>query len=535
MAITYVLAPVPKWVFLDNQGEPITNGGMMEVRSSLNPSVPKTVYQDPGGVNPYPPNVLINGNGTAGPFYWELDDANPEDLYFLNILDGEGNQIYSIDDYPIAGGAGGGGGNITSIQPLRNIMVNNSFINNIGATTVQPVPDETFLAPSGHSQFYFPDLKFFREGALNAQDTVNFFKFTPLGTNPFPPDSTPAYYLNYDCVAVPGGGETSKGVRVPLAPFVDTMADQTFTVILKARANSGGNVLNLNILQYFGTGGPNPSADVTSLIATFNLLAGWQEFRAVFSIPSVAGQVLGDSNDDGTYLEILYPLNQATNIDIAKILVLPGDLSPQTSFETVAEIESEAETPRTGDIKISMNAFSNSATSTLQAGWIPLDDGTIGNSASNATTRANADTWLLYELIFDNTAEADCPLFDSGGVPLAKGGTALSNWNDDNQIQLPITVGSVLADRGTGGNPLGENFGSSTHTLTVAEMPSHNHPGSGVRIGTTPNGLSNSINAPLTNLPFAPNTNVLSMAAQGGGQAHNITQPTTYYNMIIKL
>jgi hypothetical protein len=522
MTISYVLAPIPKWYFADNNGKPLSSG-YMEVKSSLNPSLDKPVYQDPSGSNPYPEPVRFALNGTAGPFYWKIDSTQPDDLYFLNVFDADGNPVFNIQNYPIAGGGGGGGGG-TVVLPIKNIIVNNSFINNIGATLTSPIADNTFLSPSAHSNFEFPDMSYFHTGTLGATDTITFNKFSPFGDNPFSPDYVTDYYVNYSCSNNPSG-ELSKGYRIPLRPFVSSMAGQTFSIKFRARCLAGANVINVRALQYFGSGG-TPSASVRTLDVPFSLTNVWTEYSLFINLPVVTGKTPGNSNDDGTYLEISLPLNQITQIDIGKPSCYPGTIAPSTDFETFEEIESQSETPRTGDIRTSANPFSVSRSS----GWIPLNDGTIGNSLSGSTTRANADAWLLYQLLFDNTVAADCPLFNSAGAPIAKSGTALSNWNANNRLKLPIMTDSVLANKGS--NALGHNFGSHTTKLLSSNLPPHSHTvtfTAGTNVGASPTNFArgnisgagsntvNSGNGPSTNDPFS------------------VDQPSTYFNMIMKL
>lgn len=530
MTISFVLAPIPKWYFADNAGRPLA-GGTMEVKSSLNPALDKQVFQEPTGTVPYPEPITFSENGTAGPFYWRIDSTQPDDLYFLNVFDSSGNPIFNIQNYPIAGGGGGGGGGTTAL-PINNIIVNNSFINNIGVTSSNPIADNTFLSPSGHSNFEFPDIAFFHTGTLGALDTITFNQFTPFGLNPFGSDYVTPYYINYMCSNNPVA-ELTKGYRIPLCPFVSTMAGQTFSVKFRARCNSGANIINVRALQYFGTGG-SPSPSVRTIDVPFNLTNVWTEYALFITLPVVGGKTPGDSQDDGTYLEISLPINQNTNIDIAKMACYPGTIVPMTDFETFEEIESKAETPRTGDVRISSNGFSNNNSMNRQAGWIPLNDGTIGNTLSNSTTRSKPDAWLLYQLLFDNTVAVDCPLFDSAGVPIAKAGTALSNWNANNRLKLPSTAGRALVDRSTGVNALGHAFGEETHVLTIAEMPSHNHPGSNFTTFVDAGVGSAQVNRRNTNLTI-PASYPVNVASQGGGGAHNNIPPSVYYNMIIKL
>lgn len=620
MTISYVLAPIPKWYFADKNGNPLGNG-TMQVKSSLNPSLDKLVYQTPDGSTPYTDPVVFDLNGTAGPFYWQLDSDNPDDLYFLDVYDTDGNPIFNINNYPIAGGGGGGGGG-TTILPIKNIISNSSFINNIDSTSAQPISNLTFLSPSSHTNFLYPDLTFIQSGVSNAIDTVTFNKFTPLGTNPFSPDYVSAYYINYTCLNN-ASGEVFKGYRIPLCPFVNTMAAQTFSLTFYARANSGANVINIRLRQFFGSGG-SPSADVTTTPLSATLTSSFVAYQFIITLPSVGGKTIGNSNDDGTYLEILMPNNQSTSIDIAKPFMFPGNIFPLSEFETFEEIASRIENPRTGDVKFTSNLFSNSRDRSLQAGWIPLNDGTIGNSSSNATTRANSNTWLLYKTLWENTIATYCPIYNSSGVIVVKGASALADWNNNNQIQLirmlgrvpgatttsinqnytvdvgvstsilnvssssgyftgvPVAITNIggappaglvvsvpyyvilvssttirlalsaeaaiagtfvtFTDNGSGTNTvnnpietLSEFFGEISHQLTIPEMPSHNHPGSYADTPLAGGGILNRIFTPYVSGYSTTQNVLLNIALQGGDQLHNITQPTSFWNYIIKL
>jgi hypothetical protein len=103
-------------------------------------------------------------------------------------------------------------------------------------------------------------------------------------------------------------------------------------------------------------------------------------------------------------------------------------------------------------------------------------------------------------------------------------------------FNVPNLQGFVTAGaNGTllsGVNGMGLAGGSATHTLTIAEMPSHNHPGSlagynGVQAGS---GLTDVVrNAGPTTGSLA-----VTVASQGGGAAHNIVQPTILVKKCIR-
>src|ERR1700722_7859017 len=134
MAITYSLAPNPKWYFADLTGKPL-GGGYVAAFRTLNPTQMKLIYQDISGLFPWPTNIIpnrgttlgiqIDENGTQGPFYFQFDSSNPTDTYFLEVYDSNGVLQWTIDNF-FPGGSGGGAVVNTAIN-IDNILVNNVF------------------------------------------------------------------------------------------------------------------------------------------------------------------------------------------------------------------------------------------------------------------------------------------------------------------------------------------------------------------------------------------------------------------------
>lgn len=111
---------------------------------------------------------------------------------------------------------------------------------------------------------------------------------------------------------------------------------------------------------------------------------------------------------------------------------------------------------------------------------------TVGNTSSNATSRANPDTFWLFSFLWTNCAP--CTLFNSAGTPVAKGANAIADWaanraiatnnmngsglmgadsmtptTSTNLSSVPVTSGS----RTVPGSILGENL----HQLLSGEAP----------------------------------------------------------------
>lgn len=526
MTISYTIQPQPIWIFNDLEGKPAA-GGKLYTQSSLNPTQTKETFQDAAGSTPWTNPIVFDSNGMApGAIYWQLDDGNPNDLYYVYFTDADGNLIWSENVYPLSAGGGGGGG-VTLVEKIDNILTNSSFTANIGATTTSPVANNTLLAAGAHSGLTFPDIVFIREGTVSGTDAVSFVPFTTdpgIGINPISPDFLTYYYMRYACTVA--GGETFKGIQIPISKYVNNLSGKQLTLTFYARHPAGTqNQLNFFLYQYFGSGGSPSVVAPIDLVQPKNLTGSFAFYTVTINIPSTLGQTLGDSDDDATYLRIKFPSGGTSTIDIFKPMLWVGSDYPTVIYESNEENEVEMNLPRTGDVKISMNAFSNNASALFQNGWIPLNDGTIGNASSGATTRARADTWLLYKLIWENTSNADCP------VSSGKGGSAVSDWNANKTIRLPLTSGRVLADRGTGILALGNAYGEATHTLTLPEIPSHNHSGSNFAVGTF-SATSGGGKFSVTGSSGGAGVTVVS---NGEDKPHNNIQPTVNYNMLIKL
>jgi hypothetical protein len=86
---------------------------------------------------------------------------------------------------------------------------------------------------------------------------------------------------------------------------------------------------------------------------------------------------------------------------------------------------------QTGDLKLSSRTD-------IVAGWVRLNARTIGSAASGASERANADCEALFKHLWDNFADAICPV--TGG----RGSTATADWSANKVIQVPPGAGYLL-------------------------------------------------------------------------------------------
>lgn len=201
----------------------------------------------------------------------------------------------------------------------------------------------------------------------------------------------------------------------------------------------------------------------------------------------------------------------------------------------------------TGDVKLSIKT-------TPDSGWVMADDGTIGNAASGATNRANADTEELYELIWNNIADTYAPV--GGG----RGASAQADYDANKPIQLGTILGRALGVAGTGAGltarALGSTYGVETHPLIEAELAAHAHGITSLSTGNAgshdhdvliPDSSGGAIdslgggggggNVTFTTDTEADHSHTVSgtIDSTGSGTAHENMQPSTFLNLMLKL
>jgi microcystin-dependent protein len=113
-------------------------------------------------------------------------------------------------------------------------------------------------------------------------------------------------------------------------------------------------------------------------------------------------------------------------------------------------------------------------------------------------------------------------------------GTTFGSGDGSTTFNLPNLKGRVPVGKDTGQtefNALGETGGAKTHTLSVAEMPSHTHDNGLIRT-TAAGSITTGTGIPPHN--NAPTGTWTDPAATGGGGAHNNLQPYLVVNWIVK-
>lgn len=146
---------------------------------------------------------------------------------------------------------------------------------------------------------------------------------------------------------------------------------------------------------------------------------------------------------------------------------------------------------------------------TATSGWIIHNDGSIGNAASAATCRANADTSALFVLLYDQFNDTLAPV--SGG----RGANAAADFAANKNLTLPPALGRAIVVAGAGAGltnrPLGDVAGAETVPVTAADL-----------------GIA------MTNLGGAGSGTLASIPAEPTKDLSTI-QPSAFWNIMIKL
>src|SRR5512135_3257370 len=89
------------------------------------------------------------------------------------------------------------------------------------------------------------------------------------------------------------------------------------------------------------------------------------------------------TNTSWAVIGTIGPPMKWTNVDIPRMAFTTGDVNE--TFKTVAD-----------------------------SGWVMMNDGSVGDGSSGATTRANPDPPPLFALLWNNIADNFCPVYAAG-------------------------------------------------------------------------------------------------------------------------
>ncbi|NBQ16886.1 hypothetical protein EBU24_01070 [bacterium] len=165
------------------------------------------------------------------------------------------------------------------------------------------------------------------------------------------------------------------------------------------------------------------------------------------------------------------------------------------------------------------------------AGWIELQDGSIGNTGSGATLLADPSAQNLYNALWNSITDTYAPVSSGRGL------TADLDFAAGKTLTLPSTNGRIFANfRGAPpiGYQPGETFGENSHTLIPSELPPHFHEAQ--QLSTTPPPLT-----PIVQIVPPPGDGFPLLATGDGstlglnGEAHENRQRSVAVYYYIKL
>lgn len=459
-----IAAPMLQDFLVDKDGTPMSGGTVTCFADNSRTTLKNWYYQTgtPGNYTyvPLPNPLTLSAAGTicdingvdSIPFFYPFSEAlSPTgqyivERYYITIVNhAQTNQItranfpYNIDEST----------NGNTNPELDNLIINNGFWRNIGTLGLTNVTQQ-IVCPSQHDGFRYPDIQFIKNNT-SATDTVTFTKFPLSNSQALTGDVTPEFYINHDCSNA-GSGETQKCYQFPVQLHVNVLANFQFTFTIQGQniggTGTGQNVLKIFLLQDTGTGTTSPAP---TLLGQISLSTTWTKYTFSSVFPATSGLTLGNGGDDAWYIQVQAPLNVACNVNFTVPSIYLATASPTNAFLTYDQVNSIISSPRTGDIRISTNPFYNAGNQWVY-GWVPMNNGTIGNSSSNATTRKNTDTWQLYNLLWGFASTYDtgsnfnaiAQIFTSAGTATNYGVSAIADFNANKALALTKAMGDVF-------------------------------------------------------------------------------------------
>lgn len=482
-----IAAPMLQDLLIDKDGTAMS-GGVITMYHDNSRTTLKNWYYQSGTPGNYTyialPNPLtlsaagticdLNGVDTI-PFYYpysELDEDVPDPYYVTIVNHAQTNQI-TRSNFPFVPSTGSSG-NITNT--FNNLIANNVFWRNLAPNSLNVTPFTSItlsssgsstvltqdaatglysgiVAPSQHDGFRMPDIQYVVNN-LSATDTLTFTPFPLSNMQPIANTVVPEYYISHVCTNA-GSGVSTKCYQFPISLHVNTLANVPFTFSFQAQ-NAGGsgvgqNVVTIRIFQDTGSGTTSPAPDV---ISQFTLTPGWQTYSISKIFPATAGLTLSEGADDALYLQIQMPTGTTSSINFTKpSIYLTSGIVPNYDLATYDQVDTIINSPRTGDLRTSLNSF-------LPFGWVAMNNGSIGNANSGGTARANTDAWPLFNLLWNSFNQYSTGTGASGanavvrmflgatqvgyGPGISGSGSAINDWNAGKNMVLTPSLGRVI-------------------------------------------------------------------------------------------
>ena len=191
-----------------------------------------------------------------------------------------------------------------------------------------------------------------------------------------------------------------------------------------------------------------------------------------------------------------------------------------------------------GEVKVGfLQDYAGDTDDDIPVGWLYSNGETIGASNSGASGfSTSGQAYRLFARLWNQYGNTELAIQDSAGSAATRGSTALIDFIAQKRMPLPDLRGRITAGYDNQGTASGANRitaswadtpggtgGAETHTLSIGELPAHDHGGV--------TGLSGAGSS-----QFAGGGAGGSAAAssQGSGTAHNNLQPTMAVAKLIR-
>ena len=298
-----------------------------------------------------------------------------------------------------------------------------------------------------------------------------------------------------------------------------------------------------------GRGGRPGMTQASDLGGIANQLAAFYRARVNVNLQALATQHYGAIEppvmyanmvwfDSGTgYVKLRCPTNSAWQTI--------GTIGPPMKFTNV-DLPDTAWTHRRrqGDLQ-----------AVADAGWVMMNDGTIGDGCSGAYTRANPDTWALFTLLWYNIADASCTIFAAGtGTRTGRGASAVADFAAHRHLcpapsarpggrRTPapgLAYSTTLSDRSGERDRRPRHHQHAVARSQLLAVPAA-HPRCSVNVehvaGQQPLRHVMPTTAAVGDHPARPRLAARhgNTSAAGSGVAHFNLPPSTYLNFMIKL
>lgn len=463
----------PIWAEFDLAGNIFDDTYYMFVLQNTLPYAPATVYHDPDLNQPWTQPIRFLGNGTL-----------PVDMFF------ESEVVYRLEFRQ------NDGLSMPSQADPLIYEVNNYVAGSGGSTPVDTV------AFASSNQITNPQFSL-----------INFT--SPLsvsGTDPAPIEIGPGWFLQLagtgtvTITQVPLNNSNANPSNAPYALRLQLTGWTTDSVILRQRFQQNGMLWANKIVSSTLTArieGAPQSVSATLIDSNSSTLAqvlpltvvneSWNEFTGYGELPATTNP----NTPPAAYIDYQLSLPSNSDIYLSSIQLVVQELPFKPSFEQDSIERQIDHTYHYAYPIVPVGAVIDFAGAALPTHYLLCN----GAAVSRTTYRQ------LFAVI----------------------GTTWGAGDGSTTFNVPGLADYVTAGSGGSLGALGAKVGAATHTLTIAEMPSHDHPGSTAPVGSGGGG----------SIPTAANlgqigTTPITVAAQGDGAAHSIVQQTAIMQKIIR-